>query len=222
MGRLRAGTAGQNHGQSEQGQRDILAGMHAWIKRIHMYLGLLNYVTLTVFGIAGLTATFEPGPRHPPPPAEARFEPFVIPPNASDKEVADTVFQNFHFPLSNPIPKGALRRNPENELVLNFYAINGPFKVTILEKENRLRIEPERNNIWRFLNNVHSVTQAGNSRHLRIRLWGWYNELAIWSLIAMSLSGVYLWLASRPRFRWAQISFAAGTGIFIVLYALTR
>ena len=51
--------------------------MHAWIKRIHMYLGLLNYVTLTVFGIAGLTATFEPGPRRPQPAAEARYEPFV-------------------------------------------------------------------------------------------------------------------------------------------------
>ena len=196
--------------------------MHAWIKKIHMYVGLLNYVTLTVFAVAGLTATFEPGPRHPPAPVEAHYEPFIVAPNASDKEVADTVFQTFHFPLSNPIPKGALRRNPENELVLNFYTINGPFRATVLEKENRLRIEPARNSIWAFLNNAHSVTQAGNSRHLRVRLWAWYNEFAIWSLLAMAVSGVYLWLASRPAYRWAQVSFAAGTGVFVVLWVLTR
>ena len=187
-----------------------------------MYLGLLNYVSLTVFGIAGLNATFESGPRQPPPAVEARFLPFTAPSNASDKEVADAVFQLAHFPLSNPIPKPALRRNPENELVLNFFTLNGPFRVTVLEKENRLRIEPVRNNLWRFLNSAHSVTQAGNSRFLRVRLWAWYNEFAIWSLIAMSLSGVYLWLASRPQYRWAQLCFAAGTGVFIVLWAVTR
>ena len=196
--------------------------MHTWIKRIHMYLGLLNYVTLTVFGIAGLTATFEPGPRRPPSAPEARYEPFVAPPNASDKEVADAVFQTLHFPLSNPIPKGALRRNPENELLLNFYTLNGLYRVTVIEKENRLRIEPDTHNTWRFLNAMHSVTQANNSRHLRVRLWAWYNEFAIWSLVAMAISGVYLWLASRPGYRWAQVSFAAGTGVFVVLWALTR
>jgi hypothetical protein len=187
-----------------------------------MYLGLLNYVSITVFGIAGLSATFEPGPRRPQPSAEARVEPFTVPPNASDKEVADAVYQAVHFPLSNPIPKGALRRNPENELVLNFYTLNGLYKVTVLEKENRLLIEPNRNNIVRFLDAMHSVTQANQSRHLLVRLWGWYNEFAIWSLIAMSVSGVYLWLASRPRYRWAQISFAAGTAVFVGLWAVTR
>jgi hypothetical protein len=196
--------------------------MHAWIKKIHMYVGLLNYVTLTVFGIAGLTATLEPGRRQPPPPVGTRFESFAVPPNASDKEVADAVFQTVHLPLSNPIPKGALRRNPENELVLNFYTLNGPFRVTVLEKENRLRIEPARNSFWRFLSAVHSVTQGNTSRHLIIRLWAWYNEFAIWSLLALAVSGVYLWLASRPNYRWAQLSFAAGAGVFVVLWALTR
>ena len=38
----------------------------------------------------------------------------------------------------------------------------------------------------------------------------------------MSLSGVYLWLASRPRYRPAQLVFALGSGVFILLYAVTR
>ena len=196
--------------------------MHQWIKRIHMYLGLLNFVTLTVFGIAGLTATMQSGPGHPPPASEARYQAFTPPPDASDKQVADAVFQTVGLPLSNPIPKQAIRRNQENQLALNFYTINGPFRVTVLENESRLRIEPMRNNLPHFLSNIHSVTQAGNSRYLRVRLWAWYNEFAIWSLLAMSISGVYLWLASRPRYRWAQLSFAAGTTAFLALYAVTR
>jgi len=187
-----------------------------------MYLGLLNFVTLMVFGIAGLSATLQSGPSRPPAATAARYQPFTAPANATDKEVADAVFQSVNIPLSNPIPKQAVRRNDENQLALNFYTLNGPYKVTVLERESRLRIEPMPNNLPRFLNGIHTVTQGNNSRHLRVRLWAWYNEFAIWSLLAMAISGVYLWLASRPGHRWAQVSFAAGTVSFLVLYAATR
>jgi hypothetical protein len=187
-----------------------------------MYLGLLNFVTLTVLGIAGLTVTFQSGPGQPPPPAAARYVPFAVSVNASDKEVADAVFQTVKLPLTNPIPKGAVRRNPENQLALNFYTLNGPYRVTVLEKEGRVRIEPMPNNMARFLNAMHAVTQGGRSRYIRIRLWAWYNEFAIWSLLAMAISGVYLWLVSRPQYRWAQVSFGAGVAVFVGLYVVTR
>jgi hypothetical protein len=38
----------------------------------------------------------------------------------------------------------------------------------------------------------------------------------------MSLTGVYLWLASRPRYRPALYTFAAGCAVFIGLYVVTR
>ena len=56
----------------------------------------------------------------------------------------------------------------------------------------------------------------------RVRLWAFYNEVAIWALITMALSGLYLWLASRPKYRWAWVSFLTGSGAFAVLYVLTR
>ena len=196
--------------------------MTALIKKLHMYIGLLNFVTLTVFGIAGLTATFDSGPGRRNEPLPARFQEFTAEPGASDKEVADQVFRTLNIPLSNPIPKQALRRNSENQLAFDFYTMNGIHRVTVLEKENRLRVEPAPNNLWHFLNNMHSVTINNRSPYTRMRLWAWYNEFAIWSLIAMALSGTYLWLASRPAFRWAQFSFAAGSAVFIVLYVVTR
>src|SRR5437588_8261490 len=135
---------------------DILSGMHQWIKRIHMYLGLLNFVALTVFGIAGLTATMQAGRDGPPPVSGTRYQPFPVPANASDKEVADAVFQAVKLPLSNPIPKQAVRRNEKNELALHFFTLNGPYTVTVLERESRLRIEPMPNSVPRFLSNMHS------------------------------------------------------------------
>lgn len=102
--------------------------MHAWIKKIYMCLELLNFVTLTVFGIAGLTATFEPGPGHPPAPAAARYEPFAIPPNASDKEVK-LYFKPSIFPypiLSRSVPCAATRRTNWRSLSIgSFYTRNG-------------------------------------------------------------------------------------------------
>jgi hypothetical protein len=196
--------------------------MTALVKKIHMYTGLLSFVTLVVFGIAGLTATFQPSPERRRPEPAVTFRPFTVAPNLSDKEAADQVYAALRIPLSNPIPKYAVRRNSENQLALDFYTVNGIHRVTVLETENQLRIAQVRNSVWQYLNNAHTITPRGNSQHMRVRMWSWYNELAIWSLLFMSISGVWLWLASRPRFRWAQLSFAAGSGLFIALYALTR
>jgi hypothetical protein len=57
---------------------------------------------------------------------------------------------------------------------------------------------------------------------LLMHLWTYYTEFSIYSLIAMALSGIYLWLASRPGYIWGQVAFVAGCGIFIVLYVLAR
>ena len=60
------------------------------------------------------------------------------------------------------------------------------------------------------------------NRPVELKLWNYYTEFSIYSLLAMSMSGIYLWLASRPGLRWAQLSFAAGCGVFVVLYMVTR
>jgi hypothetical protein len=197
--------------------------MHELIKKIHMYTGLLNFTILVVFGIAGLQATFQAGPeRRPKRTPEVRFLEFTASPRMSDPELAEHVYQALQIPLAAPVPKFAIRRDPENRLALNFYTVNGIERATVLENENRVRIETTRNSIWQYFNSLHTTTMQARAPDLRIRLWGYYNELAIWSLIGMAASGVYLWLSSRPRFRPAQYTFATGAGIFLLLYILTR
>jgi hypothetical protein len=196
----------------------------AMIKKVHIYLGLLNFTILFVFGVAGLTA-LQDGPPGSRKRAEAEWmQPFTVAPNLSDKEIADQVWSAVRPPLSAPIPAWAVHRDKDSNLKLDFYAPNGIVSVTVLEAAGQLRIHSSRNDIWHFLSNIHASTMQEEPAHhvLLMRLWTYYTEFSIYSLIAMALSGLYLWLASRPKYIWGQVAFAAGCGIFIVLYVLAR
>ena len=192
------------------------------IKRIHIYLGLLSFTHLIVYGIAGLTASAQSGLERPKVPRSTRYEPFTADGMLTDKQVADRVFHQLNLPFTRPMPDWYLRRTAQNDLLLDFYNINGIYRVTVLEKEHRLRIDDIRNSGWLFLEDIHAATVRGAERIQLIRLWAIYNEFAMWSLIAMSISGLYLWLASRRGLRWAQACVVAGAAAFAALYYLIR
>ena len=197
--------------------------MHALIKKIHMYVGLLNFTILIVFGITGLTATFEQAPAAKPKPEPLiSMEDYTPPPNSSDKQVADHIHQTRIKGFAHPIPDWFLRRDKQKNLQLDFYSPNGMRRVIVLEKENKIRIENNPVGMWDFISRMHATTIRADAIDWRMRLWTWYTEFSIWSLIAMALSGLYLWLASRASYKWAIVSFAAGSGSFLVLWGLTR
>src|SRR5438874_2598909 len=122
--------------------------MNAWIRRIHIYLGLINFSLLIVFGLAGLVVTFEAPDifRQKQGPA-VTFVDFTAPPFASDREVAlmlGGIVQPAH--AGPPVN----RRNAANQLVADFYSVNGLTRVTLLEHERRAQVQTFRNSIWRF------------------------------------------------------------------------
>jgi len=188
------------------------------IKKIHIYLGLLNLSIVLVFGLAGLKATFKLGGRGMPPVTATRYEPFTVPPSLADDTA---VAEHVRAQLRIAAVIHDVRRDPDNNLAFAYYTHNGPHYVTILEKENRLRLAIHQTGMWSFFDNLHA-TERRDMKDWRVQLWAWYNEFSIWSLIAMALTGVYLWLASRPGFLWAQISFAVGAGAFLLLYFVAR
>lgn len=194
-----------------------------YIRKIHMYAGLLTFNALVVYGISGLWATFQPAPdQRTRPAASVRYQLYTPPAGLTDKQVADHVYHTLRIPLSSEVPAFAVRRNRDNDLAFDFYTTNGVTRVTVLEKEHRVRVETSRNDRWQFIDNLHTTTWGLRAPDLRVRLWKYYNELALWSLSGMELSGVYLWLASRPSHRWAQLFFLSGAGAFVVLYLITR
>ena len=193
------------------------------LRRLHIYSGLLSFTALIVFGAAGLIGAFHPDPR-----GAARAAPLVssvdfeVPQGASDREVADLVYERLAFSDAAPVPTWALGRSPENVLVLSFYGPNGVRRVTVLEEEKKLRVEHDRSTLGEYVNWMHALVISNVAPKPAVLLWSIYLEISIFTLLFMIASGIYLWLASRPRLWWAQASFAVGTGGFVVLYVLGR
>jgi hypothetical protein len=196
--------------------------MQVLVRRIHIYAGLLTFAHLMLYGIAGLVATMQTGPERPKNAESVRYVPFAIPPSAADKEVARLVYDTLKLPLTRPMPDWFLRRTQDNHLLLDFYNINGIYRVIVLEDEQRLRVEEIRNNIWLFLEDIHAATPADGEAPVPIRAWAIWNEAAMWSLLGFCLSGAYLWLSTRPRLAWAWAALCAGTACMSILWSVFR
>ena len=196
--------------------------MRNLVLKLHIYAGLLTFTQLVLYGIAGLVATVQPGPERPKVPDTIRYVPYTVAPSASDQQVADDVYRTLKLPLSRPMPGWFLRRTAEHDLLLDFYNLNGIWRVVVLERENRLRIEEIRNSMGLFLGDVHAITIGDAGAPRLARAWAFYNEFAMWCLLGFCASGVYLWLTAPARSGWAWMSIAAGTVSFATLWIAFR
>jgi hypothetical protein len=190
------------------------------VKKLHTYAGLLTFVNLTVYGIVGLSAVYLLSSHSPTP--IVSYQPFTVPPNLTDRQVAEQICTLLHLSLATPVNSFAIQHNDANNLFLDFRHANGRHQVTVLEKEGRIRIATARNSLWLYLYTLHETTAAFHSGDWRMQLWADYNEFAMWCLFIMIASGFALFLASRTRSRLAQISLATGCCAFAVLYFWTR
>ena len=196
--------------------------MRQLVLKLHIYAGLLTFAHLVVYGIAGLSATFHAGPVRPKIVQSTRYVPFTVPPSSTDQEVADLVYRTLNLPLTRRMPNWAIQRTPDKHLLLDFYNINGIYRVAVLENENRLRIENVRKSGWLFLEDIHAATPGDGEAPPLIRAWAWWNELAMWTLLGFCVSGLYLWLSSQPRFVWAWAAAGLGSLALAALWAVFR
>lgn len=182
-----------------------------FILQLHIYAGLLTFGQLMIYGVAGLAAAFQPGLERPKTAHAIRYVPFTPAPSATDQDVAAAVYATLTPPLARPMPDWFLRRTADNDLLLDFYNINGIWRVVVLERERRLRIEEIHNSTWLFLSDVHAATTGDDEAPRIVRAWALYNELAMWCLLAFCGSGLYLWLSARTRGGWAWACLGVGT-----------
>jgi hypothetical protein len=91
--------------------------MTRWLKKLHTYAGLLNLSILVVFGIAGLTATFD-SPEETPPASVTQAYDFRAPENASDYDAALAAFQFLKPALAEPPGRPAVHRDAANNVAL--------------------------------------------------------------------------------------------------------
>jgi hypothetical protein len=191
--------------------------MRALIQQVHIYLSLLSFSSLCVFGLVGIHATMAPKWEDRPQPETRRWDvPFSTPKDLDDEALAERVRKEFAPALANPIAKQFLRHTPEGKLLLDFYQVNGLTRVVV--QDDKLSFEESRVDVFEYLNRIHATTIRNPSPDWRVRAWVWYNELAVWSLLGMTFTGILLWWTLRLRHKGALVAAVLGTAAFLAIY----
>lgn len=191
--------------------------MRACIQQLHIYLSLFSFTSLVVFGLVGLHATFEPGFEDRPKAEARRWEmAFATPKNLDDVELAERIRKEFASALANPVAKQFLKRTSEGRLQVDFFEVNGLTRVVVFD--DKLTFEQTRVPVLEYLNRIHATTTRAPVTDLRVRAWIWYNELAIWSLLGMTVTGILLWLTMRLSHRGALVAAVLGSAGFALIY----
>jgi hypothetical protein len=182
-----------------------------------MYSGLLTFAAFVVWGITGIHAVFLPAPGQyePPPVSSVREIPFQAAGNADDGKLAQAIYEAIDIPLAGG--RYNVHRDERMNLAFNVFTINGGREVTFLEDKGIVRVAHRANSPWEYLSSMHT---AHSRRHRLVpaaTAWGYFNEFSTWAFLFMTFSGLYLWLATRPGLRWAQLSLA---GIAVLTMAL--
>jgi hypothetical protein len=196
--------------------------MYDWMKKIHMYAGLFSFMAFVIWGVTGILAVFLPPPGEWRPPAITmqREFPFVVAENMDDKEVAREIYAAAGLTMAGGYYN--VHRNDAGNLAFIAFSTNGQRDITYLEKERRVRIDFRDGGLGDFLSNMHTGHSRRGPPDLSSRLWGYYNEFSTWAFLFMVLSGIYLWLATRPGMRWALILMSATATATLVLWSATR
>lgn len=172
--------------------------MRPLLRKMHAYAGLLAFAGVTVYGLTGIAASFRGSPAEKAIALHSTTErAFVIPQGATDRQIADRVCDVLKLPLARPVQQAALQHNPAGGLVLDLWHVNGHHKVTFAD--GRIRVEDYRASLGRYLSVLHMTTAAFHSGDWRMNAWARYNELSLWCLAGLLISGSYLWIASRGR-----------------------
>jgi len=196
--------------------------MYVWMKKIHMYAGLLSFMAFVVWGVTGIEAVFlpRPGEWQPAPVSSQKEFQFEGGGNLDDKKLAKAIYE-----AANLAMRGGyygIHRDGAGHLAFIAYTANGQRDLTYFDEQRRVRIEFRDADLSGFLSAMHASHSRRGPPDLPVRLWGYYNEFSTWAFLFMVLSGIYMWVATRPGIRWALILSGATTAATVVLWVTTR
>jgi hypothetical protein len=187
-----------------------------------MYSGLLTFTAFVVWGVTGVHAVFlpPPGQYQPPPISSVREIPFQAAASLDDEKLAQTIFDAVDIPLAGG--RYNMHRDEQLNLAFNVFTINGGREVTFVEKEGIVRIAHRGNSLWGYLSSMHTAHSRRHRLTPAAIAWGYFNEFSTWAVLFMTFSGLYLWIATRPSLRWAQLALAGMAALTLVLWITIR
>lgn len=196
--------------------------LYEWLKKLHMYSGLLTFTAFVVWGITGVHAVLLPPPDQykPPPVSSAREIPFQATGNIDDEALAQAIFNVSNIPLAGG--RYNVHRDQQLNLAFNVFTINGGREVTFFEEKGIVHIAHRANSLWDYFSSMHTAHTRRHRLTPAAIAWGYFNEISTWAFLFMTLSGIYLWIATRPGLRWAQLSLAGMAGLTLLLWITIR
>lgn len=194
--------------------------LYDWVKKLHMYSGLLTFTAFIVWGITGVHAVFLPEEYKPPPVTSVREVAFQGRSDLDDQKLAQAIYESIKIPLAGG--RYNIHRDEQLNLAFNVFTINGGREVTFLEEKGIVRVAHRSNNVWGYLSSMHTAHSRRHRLTPAATAWGYFNEASTWAFLFMTFSGVYLWIATRPRLRWAQLSLAGMTVVMLALWIAIR
>jgi hypothetical protein len=181
-----------------------------WLRWLHVLVGLQSAVALTVYAVAGLAATWHARPGAPEVARRIETRAFVPQEGESDFALALRLHQELALPLTGPPADWVVRRAADGALTFRLYSPNGMQHIRV-PRRGVVEIADARVDLASFLLNIHAHTPRPRSgEDVRLLLWSLYNELSMLALGGFALSGMALWLTTRPRAALPLIAFVAG------------
>lgn len=188
-----------------------------------MYAGLFSFTALIMYGLTGLIDVVRPPwQEREKPPTTEELVAFEAPTDLDDMAMAQLIYETLDLPLTGPPKSYSVKRDESRRLVVKLYTPNGFRTMTLLEDEGQVLVVRSHAGWESFVAGRHGALLKYAAPRFVTRAWAYYNEAGLWSLGFMSLSGVALWLATRPGYRWAQAAFLSGNAAFLTLYWLLR
>lgn len=196
--------------------------LYHWTKKIHTWAGLLTFSAFVVWGVTGIHAVFLPaaGEFTPPPVSSVREMAFQAPGDLDDQELSQAIFEAAEIPLAGG--RYNVHRDENLNLAFNVFTINGGRELTYYEDRGVVEIAHRKNSLWSYFSSMHT---AHSNRHQLVpaaSAWGYFNEMATWAFLFMTISGVYMWIATRPFLTWARLSLAGMALLMLVLWIVIR
>lgn len=192
--------------------------MYKWIRKLHMYAGLFSFTAIMVWGLTGVLGAL-PGGHGEGPPTVARIA-VETPDDLPDQALAERIAEAAALEYASG--SGVVERNDAGRLTLRQWVVNGRYDVEYFEPEGVAEVAFRRNTLRQFLSAVHTASISNTAPEPEARAWAFYNEASLWSFGFMTLSGLYLWAASRPYLLWARWTAAAAAMIVVGFWALSR
>jgi hypothetical protein len=189
------------------------------IKKIHMYAGLQATVALFLFCLSIIVITFPVKPE--PQSSELTY---AGPQTRDSLEMARSLHAEFGG-KSEKLPQSwMVTEGDSGPLSIQYYSPNGHRTVLFDRHSKAVRIIASPSGVSRFLEYMHEEHVGRRDWSDSAWLWAWslYMELSIIALFTLPVTGIYIWLSSRPDQRWAQSSLAVSVVGMMIHWNLVR